>query len=126
MNNEFEEMRQQMNILKEKLQQQDIVNEKVMRRTMKRNVSGINRRYTFVSILCILMIPYSYWAFVSLTGMSIYFWAATSVFMLLCFGYTVYNGRHLNSRSGQRQETRPRLAENRHPHLYPLARIPGL
>ena len=59
MNNEFEEMRQQMNILKEKLQQQDIVNEKVMRRTMKRNVSGINRRYTFVSILCILMIPYS-------------------------------------------------------------------
>ena len=98
MNNEFEEMRQQMNILKEKLQQQDIVNEKVMRRTMKRNVSGINRRYTFVSILCILMIPYSYWAFVSLTGMSIYFWAATSVFMLLCFGYTVYNGRHLNSR----------------------------
>ncbi len=98
MNNEFEEMRQQMIILKEKLQQQDIVNEKVMRRTMKRNVSGINRRYTFVSILCILMIPYSYWAFVSLTGMSIYFWAATSVFMLLCFGYTVYNGRHLNSR----------------------------
>lgn len=97
MNNELEEMRQQMNILKEKLQQQDIVNENVMRRTMKRNVSGINRRYTFVCILCILLIPYSYWSFVSLTGMSIYFWVATSVFMLLGLGYTIYNGRHLNS-----------------------------
>ena len=97
MNNEFEDMRQQMNILKEKLQRQDIVNENVMRRIMKRNVTGISRRYTFISILCILMIPYSYWAFVKLSGMSIYFWAATSIFMLLCFGYTIYNGRHLNS-----------------------------
>ena len=97
MNNEFEDMRQQMNILKEKLQRQDIVNENVMRRIMKRNVTGISRRYTFISILCILMIPYSYWAFVKLSGMSIFFWAATSVFMLLCLGYTIYNGRHLNS-----------------------------
>lgn len=97
MNNEFENMRQQMNILKGKLEKQDIVNERLFHRSMKRNVSGINRRYTFVSILCILMIPYSYWAFVKLSGMSIYFWLATCAFMLLAFCYTMYNGRHLNS-----------------------------
>jgi divalent metal cation (Fe/Co/Zn/Cd) transporter len=97
MNNDFEEMRQQMNILKDKLQRQNIVNDRIFRRSMKRNVSGISRRYTFVAILCILMIPYSYWAFVKLTGMSIYFWVVTSAFMLLAFGYTIYNGRHLNS-----------------------------
>ena len=87
-----------MNILKEKLQQQEIINERVFRRSMRRNVKGINRRYTFVSILCILMVPYSYWAFVKLSGMSIWFWLATCIMMLIVFVYTQYTGRYLNSR----------------------------
>ena len=57
MNNELEEMRQQMNILKEKLQKQNIVNDRVLRRSMRRNVLGISRRYTIVCVLCILLIP---------------------------------------------------------------------
>ncbi|MBP5387923.1 MAG: hypothetical protein J6Y97_11130 [Prevotella sp.] len=97
-NNDFEEMRQQMNILKEKLQQQEIVNDRIFHRSMKRNVKGINRRYTVVSILCILMVPYSYWAFVKLTGMSIWLWLATCILMLIVFVYTQYTGRFLNSR----------------------------
>ena len=102
MNTEFEDMRQQLNILKEKLQHQAIVNDQVFRRSMKRNVMSISRRYTFVSILCILMIPYAYWAFVVMAGMSFYFWLATAVLMLVSFCYTIYNGRNLNSRLVER------------------------
>ncbi len=98
MDKDFEEMRQQMNILKEKLQQQEIVNEKVFRRSTRKSLKGINRRYTFVSILCILMVPYSYWAFVKLTGMSIWLWLATCVLMLIAFVYTQYTGRFISSR----------------------------
>ena len=94
----FEEMRQQMNILKEKLQKQEIVNEKVFRRSTRKSLKGINRRYTFISILCILMVPYSYWAFVKLTGMSIWLWLATCVLMLIAFVYTQYTGRFISSR----------------------------
>ncbi len=98
MNTEFEDMREQLNILKEKLQRQAIVNDQIFRRSMKRSVLGINRRYTVISILCLLIIPYSYWAFVVLNGMSIYFFMATALMMLFTFGYTVYNGYHLNRR----------------------------
>ena len=98
MDKDFEEMRQQMNILKEKLQKQEIVNEKVFRRSTRKSLKGINRRYTFVSILCILMVPYSYWAFVKLTGMSIWLWLATCVLMLIAFVYTQYTGRFISSR----------------------------
>lgn len=102
MNTEFEDMRQQLNILKEKLQHQAIVNDQIFRRSMKRNVMSINRRYTFISILCILTIPYAYWAFVVMAGMSFYFWLATAVLLLVSFCYTIYNGRNLNSRLVER------------------------
>ena len=102
MNTEFDDMRQQLNIQKEKLQHQAIVNDQIFRRSMKRNVMSINRRYTFISILCILTIPYAYWAFVVMAGMSFYFWLATLVLMFVSFCYTIYNGRNLNSRLVER------------------------
>ncbi len=108
-NNDFEEMRQQMNILKEKLQKQEIVNDRVFRRSMRRNVKGINRRYTIVSVLCILMVPYSYWAFVKLTGMSIWLWLATCILMLIVFVYTQYTGRYLNSRVYEKDLVQARI-----------------
>lgn len=94
---ELEQMRQQMNVLKQKLDKQEIVNDRIMRKSMKRNVTNINRRYLAICIICITMIPYSYWAFVVLNGMSLGFWAATSVMMLIVFAYTIYTGRHMRS-----------------------------
>ena len=76
-------MRQQMAILKEKLQEQNIVNDRLIRQSMKKNVVSINRRYLIVSILCVLMIPYGYWAFVALSHFSIAFWLGTCLFMLV-------------------------------------------
>ena len=100
MNNDFEleDMRQQLNTLKKKLEKQEIVNDRIIRKSMKRNVVNINRRYYALSVLCLLMIPYGYWAFVKLNGMSVGFWAATSILMIIVFVYTFINGKHLRDK----------------------------
>ena len=100
MNNDFEleNMRQQLNTLKKKLEKQEIVNDRMIRQSMKRNVVNINRRYYALSVLCLLMIPYGYWAFVKLNGMSVGFWAATSILMIIVFVYTFINGKHLRDK----------------------------
>ena len=98
MNENFnlEEMRQQMTTLKNKLNQQEIVNDRLIRRSMRNEVSNINRRYNIIMAIGILMVPYGYWCFVKLAGLSIFFWIATSIFMLICAGATFYNSRKIS------------------------------
>ena len=95
-NFELENMRQQMNTLKKKLEQQEIVNDGLMRRSMKNTAGKINRRYTIAMIAGLFMIPYSYWVFIKLSGFSVAFWLFTCVFMLVCVGATYYNSRNLS------------------------------
>ena len=92
---EMEKMRQQMNLLKEKLEKQEIVNDRIVRNAMKKNIFFINRRNICLSILCLLMIPYSYWVFIRMTDFSVAFWIGTSIFMLICLGATIYNSLNL-------------------------------
>ena len=95
-NNDFEleNMRQQMSTLKKKLDQQEIVNDHLIRHSMKNTAGNISRRYYFIMAVCLLMIPYSYWAFVMLNGFSIPFWIFTCITMLVSFGGTFYNSRN--------------------------------
>ena len=98
MNENFnlEEMRQQMTTLKNKLNQQEIVNDRLIRRSMRNEVNSITRRYDIIMAIGILMVPYGYWCFVKLVGLSIFFWIATSIFMLICAGATFYNSRKIS------------------------------
>jgi uncharacterized membrane protein len=98
MNNDFEmeNMRQQMTMLKNKLNEQQIVNDHLMRRSMKKEVITITRRYYILMALGVLMIPYGYWAFIMLSGFSTAFWIGTSIFMLVCVGATFYNSRKIS------------------------------
>ena len=95
MDTQFEEMRMQMEMLKSKLDKQEIVNDRILRKSMKKNMNNITRRYTILVVVALLMIPYAYYVFVSMMGYSIGFWIATVVFMLISCGYTVWNGRDL-------------------------------
>ena len=97
-NNDFEleNMRQQMETLKKKLDQQEIVNDRMIRQSMEKTASNISRRYNIIMILGILMVPYFYWVFIKHCGFSMTFWIASSVFMLVCVGATYYNSRNLN------------------------------
>ena len=95
-NFELENMRQQMTTLKSKLDKQEIVNDRLIRYSMKNTAGNINRRYTITMILGLLMIPYTYWVFIKLSGFSIAFWLFTCVFMLICVGATYYNSRNIS------------------------------
>ena len=116
MNNEtfeLEDMRQQMNTLKKKLEQQEIVNDRLIRHSMKNTAGNISRRYYAIMAVCLLMIPYSYWAFVKLNSFSIPFWIFTCIVMLFSFGGTFYNSRKLsdsNMMTGNLVDVRRRMA----------------
>ena len=95
-NFEFENMREQMNTLKNKLDKQAIVNERFIRQSMKKTASNINYRYRIIMALSVFMVPYGYWAFCKICGFSLLFWIITSIFMLVCGGATFYNSRNVN------------------------------
>jgi hypothetical protein len=97
-NNDFEleNMRQQMTTLKNKLNQQEIVNDRLVRRSMRNEVNAITRQYNVVMILAVLMVPYFYWVFIKLTGFSMAFWIGSSIFMLICAAATYYNTRKIS------------------------------
>ena len=94
---ELENMRQQMTTLKNKLDQQEIVNERLIRRSMRNEVNTISRNYNIIMILGIFMVPYFYWVFVKLAGFSMAFWIGSSIFMLICVGATFYNSRKISA-----------------------------
>ena len=95
-NFDFENMRQQMTTLKNKLNQQEILNDRLIRRSMRNEVNTIARRYYIIMAIGILMVPYGYWCFVKLGGLSLFFWIVTSIFMLVCAGATYYTCRKIN------------------------------
>jgi hypothetical protein len=95
MDYELDEMRQQMAILKNKLDNQTIVSDRLIRRAVKNSVSILNKRYLVVSIIALAMIPYGYWAFVVLNGLSIWLWLGTCVIMLAVVGFCFFNGRDM-------------------------------
>jgi hypothetical protein len=95
-NFDLENMRQQMNTLKNKLNQQEIISDRLVRRSMKNEVNTIARRYYIIMTIGLFMIPYGYWCFVKLSGLSIFFWVVTCIFMLVCVGATYYTLRKIN------------------------------
>ena len=95
MDYELDEMRQQMAILKDKLENQTIVNDRFIRRSIKNGVSTINKRYLVIGIIALALIPYGYWAFVMMGGLSVALWLASCVMMLLVVGFMIYNSQDM-------------------------------
>ena len=93
---EMEEMRQQMTTLKNKLNEQQILNDRIIRRSMRNNVSRITRRYNIIMALAVVMVPYMYWVFVKICHFSMAFWIGSTIFMLICAGATFYNSRKIS------------------------------
>lgn len=96
---DFEDMRQQMDTLRKKLEQQQIVNDRVVRRAIRKNVGSINSRYLQLSVICLFMIPLSYWIWVVQSGFSPAFGIVTIIYFLICLGYYYWNGRDMRSDS---------------------------
>ncbi len=91
----FEEMRSQISILKEKLETENIINDRLIRKVMKFNFNRINRQ-AWTSIICsLLVILAAIFSFGKL-GFSNYFRAFTVILMLICDYFTWKMHRNIN------------------------------
>ena len=113
--NDFElnNMRQQMETLKKKLEKQEIVNDRIIRQSMKKTASSISTRYYFIMALGLLMVPYMYFVFYEHFGLSLAFSIASGIFMLVCTAATYYNSLNLsnsNMMHGNLLDVRRRMA----------------
>lgn len=77
---EFEEMRQQLGILKNKLDNQTLINDKLIRQSMLNKMSFM-KKYTWISFL---MLPYTYYVYYKVRDMfyiSWWFYGFTLIFL---------------------------------------------
>ena len=95
-NNELEQMRDQIAILRRKLDKETIINERLLRRAMHDKVRGITRDNRAVIIICTLAIPYSFLVFDYL-GISLWFSIATALLLIVCVVATWWGQRGLHA-----------------------------
>ena len=87
---ELEEMRSQIAILKSKLENQKIVNEKQLRNSMTKHMSKIDRRMLTIIVLGCLSLIYCTWYFTALMQLSHAFTFATAAILSGCLAITIH------------------------------------
>ena len=92
---EWQEMKEQIALLKKTIERQDIVSDRLMRRTMKRKMRSLNREARFVYVLGAFALVYCNIVFFYM-DLSLWFSLAITVFMLAAIGYTVWMHRGLS------------------------------
>lgn len=92
---ELEEMRSQIGILKEKLEKQNIINGQHIRKSMKSNMSEINKTILGAIIGGAFALPYCTWFFCS-QGLSPAFVISTAVMLAACLILTIMQRVKLN------------------------------
>lgn len=92
---ELEEMRMQINDLKNKLEKQNIVNDKHIRNSFRTKISDINRTVTITIIVGILALVYCTWFF-HFKGLSLAFTISTGLMLAVCVLLTLIQKIHLS------------------------------
>ena len=86
--NTLEEMRRQMAILQEKLDNETIVNERLLRESMKHNYSSINR---YLSVEATILMPIIIIAFPALALIVHLSWGPVIAVILLCLADVIFD-----------------------------------
>ena len=89
----LDEMRSQIAILKEKVDKQDIVNDKLMHRVINTRTGDIKRKMRVAVICGLITIAISPWAFHHNLGLSWWFIIVTDIFMIYCMSMEIYYKR---------------------------------
>ena len=89
---EFEEMRQQLGILKNKLENQTLINDKLIRQSMLDKMSSM-KKYTWFSFLVLLFIYYAYYEAREIFNLSWWFYGFTVIFMTFSVCFDAYINR---------------------------------
>lgn len=87
---QLEEMRSQIAILKGKLENQKIVNEKQLRNSMTKHMSKIDRRMLTMIVLGCISLVYCTWFFTTQMQLSNAFTFATAALLSSCLAITIY------------------------------------
>ena len=90
MTTELDEMRQQMALLKDKLNRQEIVNDQLVRKTVKNKISALTRMRRvkrFWLIACIIFVPVM---LIKAIGLPVWFAVATDLFLAFSLFYHEY------------------------------------
>ena len=102
----FEEMRAQIALLKNKVEKEELVNDRLLREIIKTKVRTINaqcRKVVICGVFCMVIFPYMHFEL----GLSWLFVAATIVMMIFCVGMTIYFHSPINSRSFIEDDVKP-------------------
>lgn len=113
---ELEQMRSQIGMLKQKLEQQTIVNERHIRNSMKSKISDLNqtvRGTIFAGIFAVLFAPMTFY----IQGCSLLFVIGTAVMLAVCLGLTIVQkinlGRMTDLSQSNLIETAEKLSKTR-------------
>ena len=96
LSHELEQMRTQIGMLKQKLEQQAIVNDTHIRNSMKSKISDLNRTILgtiFAGIFAVIFAPMSFYV----QGCSLIFVIATAIMLAVCLGLTIVQKINLGS-----------------------------
>lgn len=87
-NNELTRMKEQFSLLERRLKQEEIINERMMRRAMNEKVQKLLHDGRIMMAVALLAIPYCWWALLHILGVSLIFCCVTSVFLIIALGYS--------------------------------------
>ena len=93
---ELQEMREQMAALKEKLNKQEVVNERLIRDVLSQKMKVINKNGWISGICGLFVITFGNFMFYQM-GLSTYFLIGTTVMMLFCIATTWISHSWVNS-----------------------------
>lgn len=88
MNTELEEMREQMAVLRKKLEKQEIVNDRLISKTkesLEKDMATVRRKYRMGRISNFLAVPLIYYIVVYQLGLSVPFGIATAIWAFVTF-----------------------------------------
>ena len=110
LSNELEQMRAQIGMLKQKLDQQAIINDKHICNSMKSKISDLNRTVggtIFAGIFAVIFAPVTFY----IQGCSLAFVTATALMLAVCLGLTIIQKTNLGKMSDLSQGNLVETAE---------------
>ena len=98
-NNELEMMRAQVALLKEKLDKEQMVSEKMLRSIIKKTVRKLTRERMLSLVFTLIFIPFLIYVLVTEFSMSMVFAFVFGLYMIAAMAYTLYAERGLNNKT---------------------------
>ena len=95
---ELQEMKAQLELLTKKLERETIVNERLIRHSMKEKANTLRRNIIIESLVCIIMIPFFIWILPKISPHSMYFCSFSTAFMVLALAYNYYMYRKFHTK----------------------------